>query len=222
MAMRLRFACLAVLWMLAACGTDPVRSSATYTVKAGDTLFSIARRHGMEYQELAKLNEIGKDFRIYPGQVLKVRGGTRAAAASPRPTDKPAATVDIPPPTTLKFNWPTVAAGVTSSTRPNGGRGLLIKGIAGQDIRAVEAGRVMYRGTGLLGYGQLLIIRHDERFLSAYGHLEAIEVNEGQQVSAGQKIASMGNGPDGQPVLYFEIRVDGTPVAPLLLLQQQR
>jgi lipoprotein NlpD len=111
---------------------------------------------------------------------------------------------------------------VTLTTRPNGGQGLTIDGRTGQDIRAAGAGRVVYNGSGLLGYGQLVIIKHSETYLSAYGHTQAVIVKEGDAVGAGQRIATMGNGPQGTPMLYFEIRINGTPGNPLSLLPQRR
>jgi len=206
--------------VLAACGTSPVRTS-SYTVKAGDTLFSIASRYRLDYHELARFNGIGRDYHIYPGQRLKLNLPNHAQQTGKSAARQPAATAPAAFTTTMKFDWPATSVRYTATTRPNGGRGLLIKGNEGEDIRAAQAGRVMYVGSGLLGYGQLLIVRHDERLLTAYGHLQTIIVREGQSITAGQKIATMGNGPDGTPVLYFEIRVDGTPVDPLSLLPQQ-
>ena len=89
-------------------------------------------------------------------------------------------------------------------------------------MRAAAGGRVVYSGTGLLGYGQLVIIKHSETYLSAYGHTQSVAVREGDAVSAGQRIATMGNGPQGTPMLYFEIRINGTPGNPLSLLPQRR
>jgi lipoprotein NlpD len=107
------------------------------------------------------------------------------------------------------------------TTRPNGGQGLSISGQLGQEIHAAASGRVVYTGTGLLGYGQLVIIKHSDTYLSAYGHTQAVAVREQETVSAGQRIATMGQGPQGPPLLYFEIRTNGAPGNPLLLLPQR-
>lgn len=104
------------------------------------------------------------------------------------------------------------------TTRPNGGQGLTINGQLGQEIRAAGPGRVVYSGSGLLGYGQLVIIKHNDTYLSAYGHTQEVIVREGDDVSGGQRVATMGPGPQGAPMLYFEIRTNGTPGNPLLLL----
>jgi lipoprotein NlpD len=109
----------------------------------------------------------------------------------------------------------------TLTDRPNGGHGLTISGKLGQDIRAASSGSVVYLGSGLLGYGQLLIIKHSDAYLSAYGHTQSVAVKEGDIVVIGQRIATMGPGPQGSPTLYFEIRSNGTPGNPLLLLPKR-
>ena len=122
----------------------------------------------------------------------------------------------------MQWQWPVAGGSATLTSRPNGGYGLTIAGTAGMEIRAAGTGRVVYTGTGLLGYGQLVIIKHNETYLSAYGHTQAVAVKEGESVAAGQRIATMGAGPQGSPMLYFEIRINGTPTNPLPLLPQRR
>lgn len=122
----------------------------------------------------------------------------------------------------MKWQWPVESGVATLTTRPNGGQGLTINGQAGQEIRSAGNGRVVYTGTGLLGYGQLVIIKHNEMYLSAYGHTQSVAVREGDAVTAGQRVATMGNGPQGTAMLYFEIRINGAPGNPLMLLPQRR
>lgn len=207
---------------LTACGSQPI-ASGTYTVKAGDTLYSIASRHHADLRELARLNNIGSDYRIYPGQVLRLS----STSVQPKSAKSVASTANspkvvTPPPSNIKWSWPTAGTSYAATTRPNGGIGLLINGRAGQDVNAAAAGKVVYTGSGLLGYGQLIIIKHDEVYLSAYGHTDAVLVREGAEVAAGQKIASMSTGANGAPLLYFEIRVNGQPIDPLTRLPPQR
>ncbi|HLS81427.1 MAG TPA: peptidoglycan DD-metalloendopeptidase family protein [Steroidobacter sp.] len=233
---RLRFVLFATVALFAACSSTPERP-ATYTVKRGDTLYSIAWRHGLEYQQLARWNGVGRDYLIYPGQKLRLyprsgadaRVAARAAnappkrAANPAPDRRPATTQPsrLPSGSAVKWAWP-VSGGVASlTTRPNGGQGLTITGQLGAEIRSAGPGRVVYTGSGLLGYGQLVIIKHNETYLSAYGHTQAVAVREGEVVKTGQRIATMGAGPQGAPMLYFEIRVNGAPWNPLLLLPQR-
>jgi lipoprotein NlpD len=102
------------------------------------------------------------------------------------------------------------------------GSGIGIGGREGQPVRAAAAGRVVYAGGGLIGYGQLVIIKHDETFLSAYGYNSELLVTQGQEVTSGATIALMGQGPGRQPRLHFEIRRNGVPVDPLLFVSAPR
>jgi lipoprotein NlpD len=100
--------------------------------------------------------------------------------------------------------------------------GIAIGGREGQPVRAAAAGRVVYAGGGLIGYGQLVIIKHDETFLSAYGYNSNVLVTQGQEVPRGATIALMGLSPGRQPRLHFEIRRNGVPVDPLLFVDPLR
>ncbi|WP_217705523.1 peptidoglycan DD-metalloendopeptidase family protein [Peristeroidobacter soli] len=218
------------LALLAGCASTPERGG-TYTVKRGDTLYSIAFRHKLDYRDLARWNNIGRDYVIYPGQTLRLsasgKGSARTASSTPRATTparkappaprQPA----IPTGPPVKWQWPVSGGTATLTSRPNGGQGLMIAGKSGDDVRAAGPGRVVYTGSGLLGYGQLIIVKHNETYLSAYGHLQSVLIQEGDAVTAGQRIATMGNGPQGSPQLYFEIRINGTPGNPLSLLPQR-
>ena len=95
---------------------------------------------------------------------------------------------------------------------------MLINGRLKQPVLASAAGRVVYAGNGLIGYGQLIIIKHNETYLSAYGYTRSLLVGERQSVRQGQRIATMGEGPERKPRLHFEIRRNGEPVDPLRLL----
>ncbi len=121
----------------------------------------------------------------------------------------------------VQWQWPVKEGTATLTSRPNGGNGLMIVGRLGDEVRAAGLGCVVYTGAGLLGYGQLIIVKHNETYLSAYGHLQSVLIQEGDAVTAGQRIATMGNGPQGSPQLYFEIRINGTPGNPLTLLPQR-
>jgi lipoprotein NlpD len=114
-----------------------------------------------------------------------------------------------------KWVWPTERIG---APRPVPGGGILLSGRLGQDVRAASAGRVVYRGNGLRGYGNLIIIKHADSLLSAYAHNREMLVHDGQDVATGQVIAHMGEGSPQTPVLYFEIRQNGRPVDPLPFL----
>jgi lipoprotein NlpD len=214
----------------AACSSNPPKA-ATYTVKRGDTLYEIAWKHRVDYQDVARWNGIGRDYVIHPGQVLRLtppsgrqtasNAASRGKKATPAPATPRAPAPARPAGPPVRWQWPVEGGSVALTSRPNGGHGLTIAGRSGQEIRSAAAGRVVYTGSGLLGYGQLVIIKHNETYLSAYGHTAAVAVREQQEVVAGQRVATMGAGPQGTPMLYFEIRVNGSPQNPLLLLPQR-
>lgn len=211
--------------MVAGCGSQPVRGPSTYTVKSGDTLYSIAWRHGLDYREVAGWNGIGRDYLIRPGQVLYLVPSNRSARAPARAAIPPARTVSpptrpapVPAAAAVRWSWPVDDALVTRTQRANGGEGLTLTGRLGQAIRAAADGSVVYVGSGLLGYGQLVIIKHNDTYLSAYAHTQTVLVREGELLRAGQSIATMGEGPGQRPMLYFEIRVNGQPADPLRFL----
>ena len=189
-----------------------------YTVRSGDTLYSIAWRHGLDYRDLARWNKLPADYRIYPGQVLKLTGpgAARATPASKRSGAAPAGKPPVPPAEDNVTVWVWPADGEIAAVRhaATDSQGLTIAGSEGQVIRATAAGKVVYTGSGLRGFGNLLIIKHSTVFLSAYGHNRALNVKEGDDVIAGQAIAQMGLGPGQKPMLYFEIRYNGRPVDP--------
>jgi lipoprotein NlpD len=207
-------------------------------VRPNDTLYSIAWRHNLDFRDLARWNHIGADYRISVGQVL-VLGPAReppppraAPQPAPRPAPAPATAGSASPPSSrstpaaaagangsLRWVWPTDRIGAPRSV-PGGG--VLLSGRLGQDVRAASAGRVVYAGSGLRGYGNLIIIKHAESVLSAYAHNREILVHDGQEVAIGQVIAHMGEGPQQSPILYFEIRQNGKPVDPLPYLPKTR
>ncbi|HEX4971142.1 MAG TPA: peptidoglycan DD-metalloendopeptidase family protein [Steroidobacteraceae bacterium] len=208
--------------LLASCSSTPERGG-TYTVKRGDTLSTIAGRHKLDWQDLARWNGIGRDYVIYPGQVLKLypsrgRASARSTSASPARQTARAPAPKIEP---VQWQWPVNGGTATLTSRPNGGQGLTVSGRLGDEIHAAAAGRVVYTGSGLLGYGQLVILKHNETYLSAYAHTQSVAVREGDAVAAGQRIATMGAGPQGEAMLYFEIRINGTPGNPLSFLPRR-
>ena len=215
--------------LLVGCGLTPSRSD-YYTVKAGDTVYSISVRTGIDYRELARLNNLDSTYRIHAGQVLRLSSqGTVAnskiasskvatsKSSSSLTKTKQAASSSVSSPT-IQWQWPCKPTSVTETRMPNGSVGLSLRGEVGQDVVASANGKVVYAGGGLLGYGQLIIVKHDDVYLSAYAHLQTMKIKEGSQVNAGQRIATMGRNTAGTPLLYFEIRTNGVTVKPMTLL----
>jgi len=278
--------------------TAPVAASArvtseysgkTYTVKPGDTLYSIALENGLDYKEIASWNQLADVNLIRVGQVLRLSdasapaasdaagievhtlkpsGGTQtsanatasagvptvsypkaiklpyntdaatvtaqaegtaqpaasaatAVAAVAKPVDTPAAkpatdTAAAVNEEDVNWEWPVVGKTLTPFSDSN--KGIDISGKMGQPVLAAAAGRVVYAGSGLRGYGKLVIIKHNKTYLSAYAHNSQLLVKEGDSVKKGDKIAEMGNTDADKVELHFEIRKFGKPIDPTKLL----
>lgn len=211
---------------------------ATAYVQRGDTLFGVAFRNGIDYRDLAAWNNIGSPYTIYPGQSLKLYpsgGGTSAGSGTrpatvganpgtPAPKSPGVPVRPAPAPASSGFNWRWPAEGVVIGRFTTGDatkQGVDIAGANGQAVRAASDGVVVYSGGGLVGYGELIIIKHSESWLSAYGHNRKRLVNEGQNVKAGQQIAEMGRSGASRDMLHFEIRYNGKPVDPLQYLPKR-
>lgn len=196
-------------------------------MRSGETLYSIARRYDLEYRDLARWNGIGGNYLIRPGDRLRLSGPVRGPAvpAAESPGAKPLvrrASPDDPAHRPPDWRWPLEGGTVVGIVRqPSGGVGLRIDGAFKQPVFAAADGKVAYTGSALRGYGQLVIVNHARGWLTAYGHNAAVQVQEGEEVRAGQQIAAMGLGPGQQPMLYFEIRLDGRPLDPLTQLPKR-
>lgn len=211
--------------------TPGISRPTTHVVVRGDTLHGIAFRHGLDYRDLVRWNRIRNPDLILVGQRLRLTPPpTKAAppkaeppAARPAPSAKPRVETAARPATPRapvagagKPQWTWPASGkATRATTVTGNRGLEIRGQRGQEIKAAAAGAVVYSGSGLRGYGELIIIKHNDTFLSAYAHNESRLVEEGQRVKGGQLIARMGDTEAREVMLHFEIRRNGKSVDPL-------
>ena len=187
-----------------------------HIVRTGETLFTIAWRYGRDHRDLARWNNLGDGSLIFPGQVIRLNGPAATATArntTSKPPARPLPEIKSQPP--AAWSWPTRGRIVAEfDGRPGSGTGVLISGRAGQAVRAAAAGHVVYSGGGLIGYGQLIILKHNDTYLSAYGHNASLLVKEGENIKKGQRIATMGEGPGQEPRLHFEIRRNGKPVNP--------
>lgn len=259
-----------------------------YTVKKGDTLYSIGLEYGYDYKEIAQRNNIQPPYLIRIGQKLKLKESGKEASpptqpagqdsqdvvvtplkidgdTAPRPLDeppllsepkalkepysdqamaakpvepratakpkenKPASipksdtakpettaekTTALPDDEALEWAWPANGKIIGNFNETASAKGIDIAGILGQPVLAAAPGKVVYSGTGLRGYGKLVIIKHNKTYLSAYAHNSQIVVKEGQEVTKGQKIAEMGSTDADRVKLHFQIRKLGKPVDP--------
>jgi lipoprotein NlpD len=222
-----------VVAMAGGCAGPGEFAAQTYLVRPEDTLYSIAWRHDIDFKDLAAWNNLGPSLRIEPGQILVLSPpqtpqnpqAARPAPAAPRGAAPAAAQREIPqvekprplPDSPARAQGMTGAAWVWPTRLPGrpvpvAGGGIMIAGALGQDILAAAAGKVVYVGSGLRGYGNLAIIKHSDSLLSAYAHNRELSVVEGQWVKSGERIGAMGLGPRQTPALYFEIRLNGRPV----------
>lgn len=146
-------------------------------------------------------------------------GGAGTRVSSPQVSPAPSSPASAPASGAAGWDWPTAGSvDVEGARARDGDFGIRILGTRGQDIMASDGGKIMYAGDGLKAYGLLVIVQHSPQWLSAYGHNERILVKEGDEVRAGQPIATMGMGPGNAAMLHFEIRRNGKPVEPVGLL----
>jgi lipoprotein NlpD len=216
------------------------RYGATALVHRGDTVYRIATGNGISPLDLAMWNNIAPPYIIHPGERLRlypsgdrrppaVASSAGSASSATRPAPPAAIRGEAPPPastaapaSTLAWRWP--ADGSLSSRYAPGEatrQGIDIDGREGEPVLAAADGVVVYSGSGLVGYGELVIVKHNDAWLSAYGHNRTRLVNEGQRVSAGQPIAEMGHTGASHDMLHFEIRYNGKPVDPLQYLPRR-
>lgn len=197
----------------------PPAGEGEYRVQRGDTLYSIAFRNNLDFRELARWNGIGADYRISVNQLLRLTKPPSGTVIVAQPPPATASSVEIPAPMPalplgFEWTWPTRGALVRGFAPAQGSKGLDITGDVGQPVFAAAPGRVVYSGNALKGYGELIIIKHDEVHLSAYGYNRKRHVVEGDVVTSGQPIGELGVGPESKPLLHFELRARGKPVDP--------
>ncbi|MDP0563433.1 MAG: peptidoglycan DD-metalloendopeptidase family protein [Candidatus Endonucleobacter sp. (ex Gigantidas childressi)] len=209
-----------------------------HLVQKGDSLYSIAWRYDKDFKELAVLNQLYPPYIIYPGQRIgvsskftgnslkrsdigrKIRKARQKEFVQQVRKVKERATKHsskyVFPTTVSDWQWPAsgaILAGFSLSGRVN--KGIDIRGKSGAPVSAAAAGQVVYAGSDMGGYGKLIILKHTDRYLSAYAHNKILYVQEGDLVKVNQKIAEIGSIGTTELKLHFEIRRDGRPVDPL-------
>ena len=274
--------CLLILMSLFACssrdrpapvvtvyGSTPLKSSVNnrinadvYTVRSGETLYSIAWRANSDVRQLAKLNGISPPYNIFSGQKLflvsKNKGKSGKASSSKHSSKKQTKSSNQTSTKVVKntiatskkqaygenvskkkkvrnalpktnfsqkishWQWPVKGNIIAKfSSKAQGNKGIDIAGKRGTTIRAAANGKVVYAGTALRGYGKLVIIKHNDDYLSAYAHNDKILVKEQQQIKLGDVIAKMGNTDAQRVMLHFEVRFRGKSVDPLKYLPKR-
>ena len=205
-----------------------------HRVKAGETLYSIAFEYGRDPRDVARWNNIRSPYIIFPKQKLRIipistdklpkinNFKIESKSSIERKLLPVENKVQYVANSKLKWQWPTRGKVVsTFSIRDPGRRGIDIVGSKGQPVKAAAEGHVVYRGNGLRGYGNLIIIKHNETYFSAYAHTENVVVKESEKVKLGQTIADMSNTGSDKTKLHFEIRRSGKPVNPLRYLPKR-
>jgi lipoprotein NlpD len=250
-------------------GSTPLKNSAKnsinsdeYTVRPGETLYSIAWRANSDVRQIAKLNDISAPYNIYSGQKLflvpKNKGESPKASSNKQLSKKQTKSSNQTSTKVVKntvasskkqaygekvtkkkivqnslpktnfsqkiksWRWPVKGKVIAKfSSRVQGNKGIDIAGRRGTNIRSAAGGKVVYAGSALRGYGKLIIIKHNDDYLSAYAHNDKILVKEKQQIKPGDVIAKMGNTDAQQVMLHFEVRFRGKSVDPLKYLPKR-
>jgi len=206
-----------------------------YRVKRGDTLARIALDNGQSPRDLAQWNNMSNPNQIEVGDLILVKppAGSKSAVKPPVKSvvntdtakidapkvdaSKPDASKEMVAEPGIRLSWP--AKGKVSDDFSEKTKGIDIAGKLGEPVTAASDGKVVYAGNSLRGYGNLVIIKHDNTYLTAYAHNRTLLVKEGDTVKRGQKIAEMGDTDTNAVKLHFELRVNGKPVNPTPYLQ---
>lgn len=217
-----------------------------YRVKAGDTLTRIAAAHKQRAADIAAWNTLPASGTVKVGQLLRVAPPAKASVAAPTPASAPArsqAAPASPPPAAApsapstsappaaavradaraiaRLAWP-VSGSVVAPFEPGKSRGIVIACAPGAAVKAAAAGRVTYAGSGIKGYGKLVIVKHDAHLITAYGRNGRLLVKQGDTVKLGQQIATSGADAVGVGALLFEVRENGKPVDPVAQLPRKQ
>lgn len=204
-----------------------------HLVKRGDTVSQIASRYHLNYRQIGALNRLDSQYTIYSGQMLKLWQGGQSQSANSNansapvynqtPNSSPNSSsnnaYEVTANATSGYEYPSSNPVVRNFDEAANQLGMLFSGKEGDPVLASQSGTVLYAGNGLSEYGNLIMIRHSENYITAYAHNSQIMVKEGDPVQRGQRIASMGKtGQTNQVGLEFQVRLGGNPIDPRAVL----
>ena len=210
-----------------------------HRVQRGDTVSQVAARYNLNYRQIGSLNGLDSKYTIYSGQWLKLwqgelardsnnnRYNTQSAPVQPTYTPPVTSTPNYSQPpvyevtanATSGYEYPTRNQITRNFDAASSTMGMWFAGNVGDPVQASQAGTVLYSGNGLPEYGNLIMIRHSDNYITAYAHNSQLLVKEGDSVQRGQRIANMGNsGQTNQVGLEFQVRLNGNPIDPRAVL----
>ncbi len=214
-----------------------------YVVKRGDTVSQIAERYRLSYRQIGAMNGLDSKYTIYSGQRLVLWQGSQAVASVynnnannntnnnsngqpvssvpvyTAPVQNQAPAYENTANSTSGYDYPSANQVVRNFDAQTGNMGMWFAGKVGDPVTASQGGTVLYSGNGLSEYGNLIMIRHSDNYITAYAHNTQLLVNEGEQVQKGQRIATMGSsGQSNQVGLEFQVRLNGNPIDPRSVL----
>ena|SRR3990167_5085873 len=202
-----------------ASGIEPIPKNGIHRVVSGESLYEIAWRYGLDYRSLVQWNHFSPTYHVRVGQIIYLRQQRSLVMKATKPAMQKVKKISSEhEPTGPISQWVWPAKGNVITVFSASSRGVNIAGEKGEAIVAAAGGKVVYAGNGLRAYGALILIKHNELFLSAYAHNNVLYVQEGDWVNKGQKIAGMGNSGSRKVMLHFEIRRAGKPVNPYFYL----
>ncbi len=216
-----------------------------YVVKRGDTVSQIAERYRLSYRQIGAMNGLDSKYTIYSGQRLVLWQGNQAVASvynnnannnannnsnrqpvnsapvytAPVQNQAPAPAYENTANSTSGYDYPSTNQVVRNFDASAGNMGMWFAGKVGDPVVASQGGTVLYSGNGLSEYGNLIMIRHSDNYITAYAHNTQLLVKEGEQVQKGQRVATMGSsGQSNQVGLEFQVRLNGNPIDPRSVL----